>query len=78
MAEDQRGGPGAQHVGVIDVRSASDHRVGQRQHLAPRAGTTDTTGERDHRVDHRFQTEPFRQRRSQQQTGVGDQIRVIE
>ena len=29
-------------------------------------------------VDQRFQPEPIRQRRHQQQPGVGDQIRVVE
>jgi len=28
--------PGTQHVGMIDVRTAGEHRVHQRQHLAPR------------------------------------------
>ena len=30
------------------------------------------------RVDQRLQPEPLRQRRDQQQAGVGDQIRVVE
>ena len=34
MTEHRRGSPGAQHVGVIDVRAASEHRLLQREHRA--------------------------------------------
>ena len=70
--------PGAEDVGVIDVRRAHAHRMRQRQHLAPGPGTTDTAVEAHRGVDHRLQTKPFRQRRDQHQPGVRDQVRVIE
>ena len=77
-AEHRRGRTGAQHVGVIDVRSAGDHRVHQRQHLAARTGATDPADQPHRRVDQRLQPEPLRQRRDEQQPGVGDQVRVVE
>ena len=76
MTEHPRGRAGAQHVGVIDVRSAHAQRVRERQHFAPRASTADTAVKADGRVDQRLQTQPLRQRRHQQQARVRDQIRV--
>ena len=70
--------PGTQDVGMIDVRSARDHRMHEGQHLAPRAGATDLADEAHRRVDQRLQPEPLRERRDEQQPGIGDEIRVIE
>ena len=78
MAQHPGGRTGAQHVGVINVRRAGDHRVDQRQHLAPRTSTTDPTQQAHRRVDQRLQPEPLTQRGHEQQTGVGDQVRLIE
>ena len=70
--------PGAQHVGVIDVRPAGEDRVHQRQHLAPRPGAADPTVQAHGVVDQRLQPEPIGERRRQHQPGVGDQIVVVE
>jgi hypothetical protein len=78
MAEHPRGCSGAEHVGMVDVRAARAQRMRQRQHLAAQAGATDPTIETHRRVDQRLETEPFRQRRDQQQAGVGDHVRVVE
>ena len=63
---------------MIDVAGPGDHRVHQRQHLAARTGTADPADQAHRGVDQRLQPEPLRQRRDQQQTGVGDQVRLIE
>ena len=78
VAEHARGRARAQHVRVVDVRSAGAQRVHQRQRLAPRSSAADAAGKSHGRVDHRFQIEALRQRRDQQQPRVRDQVRVIE
>ena len=78
MPEHVTGRAGPQHVGMIDMGSAGDHRMNQRQHLATRTGATNAADQFHRGVDQRFQTEPPGQRRDQQQTSIGDQIRVIE
>ena len=78
MAQHRGGGTGTEHVGVIDVGGAGDHRVDQRQHLAARAGTTDRPTRRTVESINAFQPEPPGQRRDEQQAGVGDQVRLIE
>ena len=78
MTQHRGGRTGAQHVRVVDVGAARDHRVGQRQHLPARSGSTDTTAKLHRLVDHRLQREPLGHRCGQQQTGVRDQIRIIE
>ena len=66
------------HVGVIDVAGAGDHRVDQRQHLAARASAADPADQAHRRVDQCLKPEPLRQRGDEQQTGVGDQVRLVE
>lgn len=78
MRHHLRGRSGAQHVGVINVGSAQEDRVHQRQHLAARRSATDTTVESHRRIDQRLEIEPLTQRRGQQQPGVGDEIAVVE
>ena len=78
MTEHRCGRPGAQHLGVIDVRPASEDRVHQRQHLAPRLGSADPTVQTNGVVDQRLQLEPTGERRRQDQPGVGDQVVVVE
>ena len=63
---------------MIAVGSVGDHRVRQQQHLAPRLGTADAATQLHRCVDQRFEIETIRQRAGQQQTSVGDQIRLIE
>ena len=63
---------------MIDVRTSGAHRMRQREHLAARAGATDTAIEMNRRVDQRLETEPLRHRRDEQQPGVRDEVRVIE
>ena len=78
MRQHPSGGTGTEHVGVIDVAGAGDHRVHQGQHLAAGTGTADPPDQAHRCVDQRLQLEPRRQRGDQQQTGVGDQVRFIE
>ena len=78
MRQHRTAGAGPQHVGVIDVGCPGDHGVDQGEHLAARTGPADPADQPHHRVDHRFHPQPSRQRRRQQQPGIGDQVRVIE
>jgi len=78
MPEHTSGRPGAEHVGMIDVRRTSDHRVDQGHHLATWAGATDPAEQLHRRVDDGFQTESMSERRDEQQPGVRHQIRIIE
>ena len=50
----------------------------QGQHLAAGTGTADAPDQAHRGVDQRLQLEPRRQRRDEQQPGVGDQVRLIE
>jgi len=72
------GGPGAQLVDVINVRTASQDRHDQRKHLAARPGPADPADQPHHVIDDRLQAEAHHQRRRQQQPGIGDQRRVIK
>ena len=76
--EHLRGGPGAQHVGVIDVRTARQDRGHQRADLAARRSSTDPTDQTDRRVHQGLKTEAGHQRGRHDQPGVGHQVRVIE
>ena len=78
VAEHCRGRASAQHVGVIDVRPASEDRVHQRQHLPPCLSATDSAVETDCVIDQRLQIEPIGERRRHDQPGVRDQIVVVE
>jgi len=78
MPEHRCGRSGAQHVRMIDVGGAGDHRVRQRQHLATRPCATNAVAQLHRRVDQRLKIETIRQRRGQQQASFGDQIRIIE
>ena len=78
MTEHARGRAGAEHLDMIDMRSARAQRVRQRQHLAPRTGAADPAAEANGVIDQRFQPEPLRQCRHEEQPRVRDQVRVIK
>ena len=78
VTEHRVGGPGPQHVGVVDVRTTGHHGVDQGQHLATGPCTTDSSREIHGGVDQALETEASDQRRHQQQPGIGHQVRLVE
>ena len=78
MAEHLGGGPGAQHISVVDAVATSHQRVDQGQHLAARAVMAGTAAKVDQLVDDGLDAEPVGQRGGEQQAGVGDRVVVVE
>jgi hypothetical protein len=78
VAEHLGGGPGAQHIGVVDAVPTSYQRVGQGQHLAARPVGTRPTAKVDQLIDHCLDVKTLGQRGGQQQPGVGDRMVVVE
>jgi hypothetical protein len=72
------GGPGPQHVRVIDVASTGQDRRYQRQDLPARRCPTDPSHQPHRRVHQRFEPETDHQRRRHQQPRVRHQVRVVE
>ena len=67
-----------QHVGMIDMRTARDDRVHQRQDLAARTRTPNPARKPHRAIDQRLQRQSRRQRRDHQQASIGHQVRVVE
>jgi hypothetical protein len=78
MAQHRRGGPAAQHVGVVDAVATGQQRVHQRQDLAAGPVVTWPVAQVDQLVDDRLHAKPLGQRGRQQQPGVGDRMIVID
>ena len=62
MAEHGRGGPGAQHVGVVDAVTTDHQSVDQGQHLTARTVGAGPVAKVDQLIDDRLDAEPFGQR----------------
>jgi hypothetical protein len=78
VAEHGCGGPGAQHVGVVDAVAAGHQRMHQGQQLAAGPVCTGPLTKVDQLVDHLLDAQAVGQRSWQQQPGVGDRVVVIE
>ena len=78
MAEHGRGGPGAQHVSVVDAVATGHQRVQQGQHLAPRLVMAGTAAEVDQLIDDRLDAQALGERGGQQQPSLGDRVVVVE
>jgi hypothetical protein len=78
MRHHLRGRPRPQDVGMSDVGAADHEGVHERQHLAPRQGTTDTAGQLHRVIDQPLQTQAQNQNADQRKPGVGHQVLVIE
>ncbi len=78
MPQHRLRGPGAQHVGVVDMGPARRHGVHQGEHLAPRQRAADPAREVDGGIDQALEAEPGHQRGHEQQTGIGHQVRLVE
>lgn len=68
----------AQDLAVIDAVSAEQHRVRQREHLAPRPRRARAVPELDGLLDQRLERKPPAEGDRQQQPGVGDRALVVE
>ena len=78
MSQDLIAGPGAQHVGVVDVAGPGHHGVYQGEHLASGLEATPFGGDVHQGVDEGLEPEPLHHCGHQQQPGVGDQIVLVE
>jgi len=78
VLEHRLGAPRAQHVAVVDRVGPEQHRVDQRQNLAPRPPGARPAAEPDRRVDERLNPEPPPERHREHDPGVDDNPLVIE
>jgi hypothetical protein len=78
VTEHHLGAPGPEHVAVIDAVRPEQHRVDQREHLAPRPRRPRPTAEPDRRIDERLEPQPPPQRHREHDPGVDDHPLVIE
>jgi len=78
VAEHLGGGPGAQHVSVVDAVRPSDQRVDQGQHLPARTVMARPLAKVDQLINDRLDAEPLGQCGREQQAGVGDRVVVVE
>jgi hypothetical protein len=78
VAEHRLGPAGAQDLAVIDAVGAEQHRVHQREHLAPRPRRPRTPAQAHGRVDERLQSQPSPKRHREHEPGVDDHALVIE
>ena len=78
MGQDDVGGTGAQHVGVVDVTATGHDGMDQGEHLAAWPSPTDPSAEAHGGVDQRLQAETEHQRAHEQEPGAGHQVRVVE
>ena len=63
---------------MINVGTAGQHAVHQRQHLTARQRPTDTATKTHHGIDQHLKAKSFAQRGWQQQAPVDDQILIVE
>jgi hypothetical protein len=78
VPEDRFAVAGAQDIAVIDAVRAQQHRVHQRQHLAPRPRRARALTELHRRVDQRLQTQPPAKRDREHQARVDDDTLIIK
>jgi hypothetical protein len=78
VTKHRRGGPGAQHVGVVDAVAAGHQRVQQRQNPAARPVMAWAVTEVDQLVDDRLDSQALSERGGQHEPSVGDCMVVVE
>jgi hypothetical protein len=78
VAEDPLGAPRAQHVTVVDRVGTQQHRVHQREDLAPGVRRTRPTAEVDGLLDQLLEPEPLAERDRQHQPGVDHRAFVVK
>ena len=78
VPQNRLGAPGAQHVAAIDAIRAQQHRVNQREHLAPRPRRARPATQLDRPIDERLDPQPPPHRHRKHDPGVDDHPLVIE
>ncbi len=78
MTKDRLGVAGPQDVTVIDAVRTQQHRVHQRQHLAPRPRRARPTAKPDGRVDQRLKAQPAAEGDREHQARVNDDTLIIK
>jgi hypothetical protein len=78
VAQHLGGGARTQQVGVVDAVTAGHQRVHHGQGLASRPVPAGPLAQIDQLVDDRFDPQPLRQGRGQQQAGVGDHVLIVK
>ena len=78
VAEDRLGPASAQDLAVIDAVRAQQHRVHEREHLAPRPRRPRTPAQAHGRVDEHLEPQPPPKSHREHEPGVDDHTLVIE
>jgi len=72
------GGPGTEHLDMVDVTCSRHDRVHEAEHFATGPCTAHTAGQPQRRINQRFEAETNDECRDEQKSGVGDEVPLIE
>jgi hypothetical protein len=72
------GGPGTEQLDMVDVACSRHDRMHEAEHFATGPCTAHTAGQPQRRVNQRLEAETHDEGRHEQESGVGDEVRLIE